>query len=173
MDALDLVEVTKRVLGSRPSESAPVHWQIPEEPLWVRGDEDLLTRMLRNLINNAERHAVSRVDVEICGDVDQAWVRAINDGAVIGEDDRERIFEPFTRLDSARTSDAGGAGLGLTISRRIAHKHGGDLRADHRTEGASFTLWLPATHPPDDEVRASGTAPPRRASDVASAQRQR
>ncbi len=148
MDPVDLIELTHRIIASHPAGSTPITWQEPDEPVWVRGDDDLLTRMLRNLISNAERHAHSRVDVEVCGDVDQAWVRVVNDGPAISDNDRERIFEAFTRLDAARARDAGGAGLGLTISRKIALKHGGDLRADPRADGASFTLWLPAAKPP-------------------------
>jgi two-component system, OmpR family, sensor kinase len=75
-----------------------------------------------------------------------AWVRVANDGPAVPTEHRDRIFEPFARIDGARAARAGGAGLGLAIARRIARAHDGDLTlepAEPAAEGAAFRLTLP------------------------------
>jgi signal transduction histidine kinase len=109
----------------------------------VHGDHDLLVRVLRNLLANAARHAESRIDVRVQSLGGVVKLQVINDGVPIAADQRERIFDRFTRLDDARAADEGGSGLGLPIARRIARLHGGDLVADPVAHGASFTLTLP------------------------------
>ena len=74
---------------------------------------------------------------------DMARVQVHNDGEPVPVDQLEHIFEPFTRLDDARTRDEGGAGLGLSIARRIAEVHGGSLIAAPVTDGATFVLDVP------------------------------
>ncbi len=145
---MDLGGVTERAVSSAPPGDVPIHWHPYPGPISLEGDADLITRVLRNLLSNAQRHATTRIDVDICAEPDRAWVRVMNDGTPLAEADCEQIFQPFTRLDAARDSDSGGAGLGLTISRRIARSHGGDLTADVITDGASFTLWLPRRSAP-------------------------
>lgn len=145
---VDFGDVTARAVSSTPPGDVPIHWHPYPEPISLEGDADLITRVLRNLLSNAQRHARSRIDVDICAEPDRAWVRVMNDGSPLADTDCERIFQPFTRLDAARNSDSGGAGLGLAISRRIARSHGGDLTADAVADGASFTLWLPRRSAP-------------------------
>jgi signal transduction histidine kinase len=123
-------------------------------------DKDLVVRLLRNLLDNARRHAQSRVSVNVAGripgsDRGLATVQIYNDGDEIPADEREQIFEPFTRLDNARARDEGGAGLGLSIARRIAEMHGGTLAVVDTTKGAAFLLTLPLTEPPaaDENIR--------------------
>lgn len=67
-----------------------------------------------------------------------------NDGAVIAEADRERVFDRLSRLDEARARDAGGAGLGLSIARALARAHGGDLVYRAAPDGSDLVLTLPA-----------------------------
>ena len=81
--------------------------------------------------------------VAVGPDGDVARVRVWNDGAPIPEAERERIFEPFTRLDEARTTDEGGAGLGLSIARRVTELHGGSLVVGSTESGAEFVATLP------------------------------
>ena len=111
-------------------------------PARVWGDPDELARAVRNLLDNAERHASSlvSVSVEVRGPV--ARVVVGDDGPGIGEADRQRIFDRFTRLDEARARDTGGAGLGLAIVRDIVGRHGGSVRVDEGP-GASFVVELP------------------------------
>ena len=80
-------------------------------------------RVVRNLVDNAARHAVDRVEVSVA----DGSVRVDDDGAGVARADRERVFERFVRLDEARERDAGGSGLGLAIAREIAREQGGDV----------------------------------------------
>jgi signal transduction histidine kinase len=117
-------------------------------PADVSIDKDLVVRLLRNLLDNARRHAHSRITVNVAGQIPgsnrhQATVQIHNDGDEIPADQREQIFEPFTRLDNARARDQGGAGLGLSIARRIAELHGGTLTVVDTAKGAAFLLTLP------------------------------
>lgn len=100
-------------------------------------------RVLTNLLDNAARHAESRVVVTVRRHGDRAVVEVFNDGEPIAPEDRERIFERFTRLAASRRRDSGGAGLGLAISREIAAVHGGTLTAQDCDRGARFVLALP------------------------------
>ncbi|MGP4022759.1 sensor histidine kinase [Actinomadura sp. 3N407] len=116
----------------------------------VRGVRMQLVRLLGNLLDNAERYADSSIMVEVALRDGQALLTVTDDGPGIAPADRERVFERFTRLDTARSRGAGGTGLGLAIAREIAQAHGGTLRVEEHPAGARFTLRLPlAAAPPD------------------------
>ena len=106
-----------------------------------------LVRVLTNLLDNAERHAESRVRVTVAADGRDAVLEVRDDGSGIAPEDRERIFWRFQRLPEGRARDAGGTGLGLTISRDIARAHGGTLVAADSDEGARFVLRIPRDNP--------------------------
>jgi signal transduction histidine kinase len=111
----------------------------------VAGSGRQLARILANLIDNAQRHAATEVVVSVrtAGD-GQAVLEVADDGDGVPEDQRERIFERFVRLDDARSRDDGGTGLGLAIARDLARQHGGTLTTAAREgRGAVFTLELP------------------------------
>ncbi len=116
------------------------------EPASTVGDPAALTRMLRNLADNAARHASSTVFLGLAEGRDgTVRLHVADDGPGIAVDDRERVFERFTRLDDARDRDGGGAGLGLAIVREIVADHGGDVTIDDRAGGgARVTVVLPA-----------------------------
>ncbi|WP_333759298.1 sensor histidine kinase, partial [Streptomyces sp. ISBFB 2968] len=108
------------------------------------GSRGQLGRVLANLLDNAERHARSVVEVSVRWDGDTALVAVTDDGEGVPAADRERIFERFVRLDDARSRDDGGAGLGLAIARDVAVRHGGTLTVhDAPAGGALFELRLP------------------------------
>ena len=114
----------------------------------AHGDEAALTRVVRNLVENAARHATDRVEVT----VSPGAVTVADDGAGIAEADRARVFERFVRLDEARERESGGSGLGLAIAREIARAHGGDVElGSGPLGGLTAVLRLPETEP-DDEV---------------------
>ncbi len=119
----------------------------------VEGDSRALTRLVRNLLENAERHAASTVTVSLGEADDQVRLSIADDGPGIAPDDAERIFERFTRLDDARTRESGGTGLGLAIVRDIARRHGGDATLDRESPrtGSEFVVRLPSSpdHAPD------------------------
>jgi signal transduction histidine kinase len=111
----------------------------------VAGSGRQLARILANLIDNAQRHAATEVVVSVRAAGDgRAVLEVADDGDGVPEDQRERIFERFVRLDDARSRDDGGTGLGLAIARDLARRHGGTLKAAAREgRGAVFTLELP------------------------------
>jgi len=143
LHALDLAVLIERAVNSLPPGDVPITWTMPSRPMPVLGDDDLLTRVLRNLLSNAQRHARTRITVNNATDRIGYRVTFANDGVPIDVEDSERIFEPFTRLDAARNSDAGGAGLGLAISRRIARSHGGELVCAAVGGEVAFVLSIP------------------------------
>jgi signal transduction histidine kinase len=124
----------------------PIQAQVPTGVL-VLGTGDALARSLRNLLDNAERHATStiRVTLEVAGH--RAVLAVIDDGRGISRGERERVFERFVRLDDARARDEGGAGLGLAISRHLIEQQGGTIRAEGPrapfTSGVSFVIEMP------------------------------
>jgi signal transduction histidine kinase len=107
----------------------------------VRGDPDALERVLRNLIDNALAaiQPTGRIDVQLRRRDGYAEALVADNGPGVPEDQRQRIFERFVRLDPSKP----GHGLGLAIARRIAQQHQGDLTCDPAPHGASFTLRLP------------------------------
>lgn len=110
----------------------------------VTGDRLQLARLLTNLLDNAERHAESQVIVTVRQIDTQAMLEVLDDGGGIAPEQREIVFQRFTRLDASRNRDAGGTGLGLSIARDIAHNHKGTLTLEDSDSGARFVLRLPA-----------------------------
>lgn len=111
----------------------------------LRGDAGLLAQLVRNLVDNAVRHARSSVGLAVrTNDADGAVVLIVDDdGQGVPEADRQRVFERFVRLDEARARDGGGSGLGLAIVREIAAAHGGDVAASTaESGGARFVVTM-------------------------------
>jgi signal transduction histidine kinase len=114
----------------------------------VKGSFRDLSRMLRNLGDNAHDHAESMIEIILKADDGYAEIIVGDDGGGIAESDRERIFERFSRLDDSRVRDTrgGGSGLGLAISRQIAESSGGTIAVRSRTDGSrgtEFVVQLP------------------------------
>ncbi|MGW4896421.1 sensor histidine kinase [Kitasatospora sp. NPDC004240] len=114
------------------------------DPVPVRGSRMRLHRLVRNLLDNARRHAEGEIVLVARPAVHRCVLEVRDDGPGVPPAERERIFEPFTRLDEARSRDSGGSGLGLAIAADIAKRHGGTLRLAHAPRGARFVLELPA-----------------------------
>lgn len=128
-------------------------------PIRVLGDPHHLARALRNLTDNAVRHADRWVEVRLSADATTAWIDVADDGPGVPETERERIFERFVRLDQSRARGSGGTGLGLPIARQIARAHGGDLKVNDGPVGARFTLSIPRVRPGLDDRSRSPSAP--------------
>ncbi|GAA1307504.1 hypothetical protein Psi02_46000 [Planotetraspora silvatica] len=114
------------------------------DPVIVDAAPTLLDRLVANLLENARRYARQAIQIQVRRHGSTAELIVTDDGPGIPAPDRERVFERFFRLDSARCRRRGGAGLGLAIARDIAHAHNGTLHVeDAAGPGARFVLRLP------------------------------
>ncbi|MBX6386137.1 MAG: HAMP domain-containing histidine kinase [Microbispora sp.] len=139
VSALVRDEVTRR------TDRIPVHLHLADGVRMHAAPRDL-ARLLTNLLDNAQRHARSLVEIGLRRDAGfiELWVSDDGPGVPAGE--RERIFERFARSDPARSRGRGGTGLGLAIARDIARAHCGTLVAtDSPYGGAMFMLRLPVS----------------------------
>ena len=109
----------------------------------VQGVAKLLRRAVRNLLENAHRHAAGTITLGLSQTAGHAVIRVCDQGPGVPPDLRERIFEPFYRLPGATERD-GGVGLGLALVKSIALRHGGSVHCeDHAGGGACFVMQLP------------------------------
>lgn len=114
-------------------------------PARVSGDARQLARMVRNLVDNAVRHAGSVVDLHCGMRGGTAVISVADDGPGIPPDERTRVFDRFVRLDASRARDAGGSGLGLAIVAEVVAAHHGTVEINDRSGGgACVTVTLPA-----------------------------
>lgn len=142
----DLAELVRAVVSSRTARVPVLLNLIPGVAVHVVDHE--IHRLLGDLLNNAQRHARSRVLVEVRPVGDRAELAVSDDGSGIAEADWERVFEPFGRLDESRSRCRGGPGLGLAIAGEIARAHGGTIAVENAPEGgARFVVRLPLTGP--------------------------
>ena len=113
-------------------------------------------RVVRNLFDNAERHAAGRDPSRgASGPTSGTVLTVANDGPAIPEEERERIFEPFMRLDEARSLDIGGSGLGLAIARSIMTALGGSIVAVGGRPRSRVQGVVPGSYagPPTSDLR--------------------
>lgn len=112
----------------------------------VTGSRELLRRALFNLVENAVKYGPEGGQVQISASLEgeTAIITVADQGPGIPQELRERVFEPFFRVDSARSRQSGGTGLGLALVRAIAELHGGSVSAEEApTGGVSFVLKIP------------------------------
>lgn len=142
-DELDLGQVAaEESLRARRRPEVRVELDI-EPDVVMNGSRAHLDRLVTNLADNAVRHAASAVRVRVRAEEGEAVLEVQDDGPGIPPDQREAVFDRFTRLDEARARDAGGAGLGLPIARDIAHLHQGSLTYTDAGFVARFPLSQP------------------------------
>jgi signal transduction histidine kinase len=133
----------------------PVHVE-DGPPITVTADEALLRRALWNLVENAAKYGEPPIALSAIVEGERVLLRVQDEGAGVASADRERVFAPFYRGDAARTPDPHGdarrgVGLGLTLARRVAEVHGGDIaigptsEADGQARGCRVTLSIPLT----------------------------
>jgi two-component system sensor histidine kinase RstB len=146
-EAVDLGHLLQKVaketlaLGVKPK----VTVILPPEGTVVEAEHRYLHRVLQNLAGNAIRYATSEIRLSAGVYDNCAYIAVEDDGAGIPEKDRERVFQPFTRLDDSRTRASGGYGLGLSIVSRIAFWFGGQIKVEESPTlgGAKFMMTWP------------------------------
>jgi signal transduction histidine kinase len=136
----DLAEV--EVNRARRDAGCTIHTDI--SAVCFIGDPGAVSRVIRNLVDNAVRHAKSRVEVHVGGRGGDATITVSDDGPGIPAAERARVFERFVRLDSDRARSSGGTGLGLAIVAEVVAAHGGTVTIDDRPGGGTtMTVVLP------------------------------
>jgi heavy metal sensor kinase len=160
VDVTDLLEETAaRWRPTLDERGIDLQIAIPRHGGTLVADAGMLRRLLDNLLDNAARHTPRTGAIRIEGETEAGgWALALADtGPGIDPALRPRVFERFTRADSARSRDTGGAGLGLSLCAAIAELHGGALELDEGHPGARWVLHLPRRAQPG---AAPETAPP-------------
>ncbi|CAJ1507042.1 sensor histidine kinase [[Mycobacterium] holstebronense] len=148
VDVDDLLAAEANRLGGRGSVSVATDIRACR----VTGDRAALTRVIRNLVDNAARYARSTVTLSCRPASDGVVITIADDGPGIPVAERSRIFERFVRLDAARARTSGGTGLGLAIVAEVVRAHRGTVAVDDAAGGgAVFTVALPRQGFPDQE----------------------
>jgi signal transduction histidine kinase len=131
-------------LAAEEAARSGVELQADQPTLAVHGDERLVRRALRNLLDNARRYGGSAVSLKASAADGGVALRVCDRGPGVPEALRERIFEPFFRMPG-HAEHAGGVGLGLALVQQIAKRHGGWVRCEAGSDGVGscFVLWLP------------------------------
>lgn len=124
-------------------------------PAYANADD--VRRVVRNLVDNAVSHALTRVVLTVQSLGDEAELLVADDGPGISAEHRDRIFERFYRGEAARSPD-GGSGLGLSIARGLAERNGGRVELADAEHGATLRLRLPGVNPALRVVPAAGPA---------------
>ena len=137
-EVVDLAEVVRELLPAAAPEV-----ELDLVPARVLADRDGLGRVVRNLVDNARRHAAARVTVTVRPG-EHVELLVDDDGPGIPAQERQRVFDRFHRLDSPRSRDAGGAGLGLALVRELVTAVGGTVAAEQSPAGgARLRVRLP------------------------------
>ncbi|WP_318834828.1 sensor histidine kinase BfmS [Acinetobacter oleivorans] len=157
-DVLDQVAVETEALKTQKE----IELVAPPVYLKVDAERRYLHRVVQNLVGNAVRYCDNKV--RITGGVHSdgmAFVCVEDDGAGIPEQDRQRVFEAFARLDDSRTRASGGYGLGLSIVSRIAYWFGGEIKVDESPTlgGARFIMTWPAKRFKQPPLKTNKKAP--------------
>ncbi|CAI3113506.1 Sensor protein RstB [Acinetobacter calcoaceticus] len=157
-DVLDQVVVETEALKTQKE----IELVAPPVYLKVDAERRYLHRVVQNLVGNAVRYCDNKV--RITGGIHSdgmAFVCVEDDGAGIPEQDRQRVFEAFARLDDSRTRASGGYGLGLSIVSRIAYWFGGEIKVDESPTlgGARFIMTWPAKRFKQPPLKANKKAP--------------
>jgi two-component system sensor histidine kinase RstB len=143
LDAVKEIQtLAERLQVLRPEVSIQIQSVMPDNAL-LTADRELFKRAIKNVLNNAIKYASSRVRVRLQSGESNLIISIWDDGPGIPPADREKIFEPFARLDSSRSRETGGVGLGLAIVRRILQSHGGKVEVTDKDEGGAclVTIW--------------------------------
>ncbi|TXT31923.1 MAG: Two-component sensor histidine kinase [Rhodocyclaceae bacterium] len=139
---LDLTALLESMVDDYAEIGEIVGLQAPES-LRIEGRPQALRRAIGNLIDNGLKYG-GKVSIEVVQDAERLQIAIDDDGPGLPEAELERVFEPFYRLESSRSRETGGVGLGLAIVRQIARGHGGNVTLENLVGGGlRAVLWLP------------------------------
>ena len=145
---VDLLAVAERCAAriEPVAEGRRVAGVVVGDPAVVNGDETLLEEMVANLVSNAVRYnrEGGSVYVEVRAEAGRATVRVSDTGPGIPQEEQQKIFERFYRMERSRSKETGGTGLGLAIVKHVVQRHGGTVEVQSALgEGTTFTVQLP------------------------------
>ncbi len=156
LDEVDLDDVvTDEARRLRASTALTIH--VRREPVRVQGHRHELSRAVRNLTDNAARHAATAVSLRLYREGDRAVLEVANDGEAIAPADVDRVFERFVRLEESRARDLGGSGLGLAIVQEIVRAHRGTVQVVSCPAMDESTDESTDRHTRESDARAGGS----------------
>lgn len=143
-ETFDLTEALRSCANSLPPAAVSLDVSVPDGMGTYYGDCRLLMRATGNLLRNAQKYANGKVALSALSKLGGVTITVDDDGPGIPEEEREKVFEPFYRLDRSRDRNTGGFGLGLSIAGKAISLHGGSLKIETSPlGGARFTISLP------------------------------
>ncbi|AXY26571.1 PAS domain-containing sensor histidine kinase [Suicoccus acidiformans] len=150
IETFDLVKVTQEMVAffqeRAEQKDIRIQTELPEAPILLSVDQHRVEQILRNLIENAIKYSgnESEVDVTVYSNHHRATIIVSDTGIGIPEQDQERIFERFYRVDKGRSRHSGGTGLGLSIVRNLVNVLGGSITVESELGvGSTFIVTLP------------------------------
>ena len=153
MDLRDVAGEAMQVVRPLAGPNQVLTLETPEVPVIVLGDADRIKTIISNLLENAIKYSPNGGRIQgVVSTADRvAILRVVDDGVGIAPEDLPRLFNRFERIEHRETSQVGGTGLGLYLSRELARQHGGDIHVESRPpSGSTFTLTLPVVSAPAD-----------------------
>jgi len=150
----DLAGLIQTTIGSAQAQADASHVSLHADvpvPLWAHADPLRISQALDNLVSNAIKYSPGGGDVTVRARTEADWVQLqVQDtGMGIGEEETSRIFTRFFRTQAARQAAIPGVGLGLSITKTIVERHGGNITCQSKPgAGTTFTMTLPAEDAP-------------------------
>ena len=153
--SVDVVDIVRRAAAAAqpPAEARglTIETNLPSQPATAELDPERIGQVLRNLLSNAITHTPEggRITVEVKDEGHELRIGVADTGVGIPPADLPYVFERFYRVDRSRVRATGGAGLGLTIAKRLVEAHGGTITVESEPgKGTQFTFTLPKNAPP-------------------------
>lgn len=146
LEPVDLGYLVRNELARRPT-PPDIERRVDASNVLINANPDAIIRVVRNLVDNAERHATTRVGIHLVITAEKAELVVSDDGPGIPATQHHAVFERFVRLDEARSADAGGSGLGLAIVAELVAQHHATIEITPTTTGAQFVARFPRLLP--------------------------